>query len=431
MPRRRAGTSEQGGDAAGRTGEIQDIPIGDVHDSWTPERTDELPLTAAVALILAVGVVDPILLRPRDEGGYLVVTGHRTVAAARLAGVGTVPAVVRQMDEAQALVALTLDGTATGVLTPAGAAELRARLVVAEVGDEETVDELLASMPIAAAGETEVEAETEAAAEGEAELATEAAAGPAEAAPSASPPPPAERRRRPPRARAGRPAGRASIPEATKARWVPLPAGAPRLARLSSAFADAPRMLRVLSTDGFTGTCELVGPDRREDVLAFLDGRLIAISVEQAGRRSFAPLRLPSPDTQPTVEMTVRPHPAAVVVALALALRSPARLVGLHASFVDLGALVSYLVREGGDAACVVNAPGGAGVILVAGGRPIAAYARRQGEEPSEAAETTDVDGVADLLAAGEGEVDVHSGPLPEPLDLEEVISQARAVAAT
>jgi hypothetical protein len=113
------------------------------------------------------------------------------------------------------------------------------------------------------------------------------------------------------------------------------------------------------------------------------------------------------------------------VVALALALRSPALLTGLHASFVRLPGLLEVLARDRADAACVVSTPVGSGVILLAAGTPVAAYARRLGESPGEVAETTDTTAVADLLAGGEGEVDVHRGPSPAPLDLEALIAAA------
>lgn len=213
--------------------------------------------------------------------------------------------------------------------------------------------------------------------------------------------------------------------ERAESRWVPLPAGRPRHARLSSAFADAPRMLRLLAADLFTGTVEMAATDGRRDCVTFLEGACIAVSVEESGQRVLRTLRLPSPDREPIVEITVRPHPAPVVIALALALRSPARLVGLDASFLSFPGLLSSLSRHGGDAAVVVSAPHGGGVVLISGGEPIAAYARRDGEEPGEVAETTDVATVAELLSGGDGEVDVHDGPLVAPLDLDHLIEAA------
>jgi hypothetical protein len=114
-----------------------------------------------------------------------------------------------------------------------------------------------------------------------------------------------------------------------------------------------------------------------------------------------------------------------VSVALALALRSPARYTGLHAAFLHLPGLLDMLLRERADASCVVSSPMGSGVILLDAGRPIAAYARRSGDEPGEEAETTDVSAVLDMLVRGEGEVDVHTGDVPEPLDLEEVLARS------
>jgi hypothetical protein len=184
-------------------------------------------------------------------------------------------------------------------------------------------------------------------------------------------------------------------------------------------------MLGILAGDRFTGTVELVGRDGRKDAVAFLDGRIMATYVEQGERAVDAPLRLPTPDRGPTVEITVRPHPRAVSVALALALRSPTRFTGLHADFLHLPGLLDLLRRERADAACVVSAATGSGVILLDGGQPIAAYARRWGDEPGEDAETTDVSAVLELLTNDRGEVDVHSGAVPEPLDLDDVIARA------
>jgi len=147
--------------------------------------------------------------------------------------------------------------------------------------------------------------------------------------------------------------------------------------------------------------------------------------VERDGSRVQLPPRLNPPETGPACVMTVRPHPVAVAAALALGIAASPALTGLHAAFLDLDGLLRTLARQRADAALVVSAPGGAGVILLAGGTPVAAYARRLGESAGEVAETTDTTAVAELLAGGEGEVDVHTGRVPEPLDLEELIARA------
>jgi hypothetical protein len=424
--------------------QIDQIELSEVRDGWTPERAGETPLAAMMALVRAVGVVDPVLLRPAPEGGFQVVTGHRTVAAARAVGYDRVPAVVREMDEIHALVALALDGTATGRVTERGATELVERLRAAGMDDDDAVGELLGSLgwlgiatqpeaptaaaePVAAAPEPAAPEPVAAAPEPAPEPVPAAAAAapepepePVAAAPEPEPEPV-------PAPAAATPAPPAFVPDGRPVgpgRWIPLPAGMPRLARLSSAFADTPRMLRLLAADRYTGVVELTGHGRR-DVLAFLEGGCLATTVEEEGRTVDKPLRLPGPERGPVVEINVRPHAGPIVVALALALRSPALLTGLHASFVRLPGLLEVLARDRADAACVVSTPVGSGVILLAAGTPVAAYARRLGESPGEVAETTDTTAVADLLAGGEGEVDVHRGPSPAPLDLEALIAAA------
>src|SRR5690348_9902715 len=110
---------------------IDQVEIDRIDAGWEPERTGQAPLEATVAAIDAVGVVEPVLLRPRPEGRYEVVTGHRTVAAARWAGMQRVPAIVKELDDVGALMALVFDGSATGRVTADGAADLRRRLSAA------------------------------------------------------------------------------------------------------------------------------------------------------------------------------------------------------------------------------------------------------------------------------------------------------------
>lgn len=56
--------------------------------------------------IKAYGVISPLVVRPRDEGGYEIISGHRRRAACEKAGVASVPAFVREMDRNAAIIAL-------------------------------------------------------------------------------------------------------------------------------------------------------------------------------------------------------------------------------------------------------------------------------------------------------------------------------------
>ena len=65
------------------------------------EKMDEL-----VASIRENGVLVPVLLRPDDHGGYEMVSGHRRMHASILAGFDTIPAIVREMTNDEAVIAM-------------------------------------------------------------------------------------------------------------------------------------------------------------------------------------------------------------------------------------------------------------------------------------------------------------------------------------
>ena len=65
------------------------------------EKMDEL-----VASIRENGVLVPVLLRPDNHGGYEMVSGHRRMHASILAGFDTVPAIVREMTNDEAVIAM-------------------------------------------------------------------------------------------------------------------------------------------------------------------------------------------------------------------------------------------------------------------------------------------------------------------------------------
>ena len=52
------------------------------------------------------GVISPILVRPLASGGYEIVSGHNRVEACKLAGIETIPAIVREMDDDTAILVM-------------------------------------------------------------------------------------------------------------------------------------------------------------------------------------------------------------------------------------------------------------------------------------------------------------------------------------
>jgi ParB family chromosome partitioning protein len=81
-----------------------EVPVGAVgpNPRQPREAFDDESLTALARSIREVGVLQPIVVRRREEG-YDLVAGERRLRAARMAGLATVPAVVRESDDTEAL----------------------------------------------------------------------------------------------------------------------------------------------------------------------------------------------------------------------------------------------------------------------------------------------------------------------------------------
>ena len=90
--------------------QVQQIPI----DALRPftnhpfKVLDDEAMTRTVESIAQYGVLAPLIARPRPEGGYEIISGHRRQYAAKLAGLDTLPVIVRNMDD-NAAVLLMVD----------------------------------------------------------------------------------------------------------------------------------------------------------------------------------------------------------------------------------------------------------------------------------------------------------------------------------
>ena len=59
--------------------------------------------------VKAAGVNQPALVRPREDGGYEIIAGHRRQRASELAGFANMPCIVRNMTDDEAILAMTDD----------------------------------------------------------------------------------------------------------------------------------------------------------------------------------------------------------------------------------------------------------------------------------------------------------------------------------
>ena len=90
--------------------QVQQIPIDALHPFTNhPFKVlDDEAMTRTVESIAQYGVLAPLIARPRPEGGYEIISGHRRQHAAQLAGLDALPVIVRQMDD-DAAVLLMVD----------------------------------------------------------------------------------------------------------------------------------------------------------------------------------------------------------------------------------------------------------------------------------------------------------------------------------
>ena len=90
--------------------QVQQIPIAELHPFTNhPFKVlDDESMQRTVESVEQYGVLSPLIAHPRPEGGYEIISGHRRQHAAQLAGLDTLPVIVRQMDD-NAAVLLMVD----------------------------------------------------------------------------------------------------------------------------------------------------------------------------------------------------------------------------------------------------------------------------------------------------------------------------------
>ena len=90
--------------------QVQQIPIGELFPfkNHPFKVLDDESMQRTVESVEQCGVLSPLIARPRPEGGYEIISGHRRQHAAQLAGLDTLPVIVRNMDD-DAAVLLMVD----------------------------------------------------------------------------------------------------------------------------------------------------------------------------------------------------------------------------------------------------------------------------------------------------------------------------------
>ena len=85
--------------------QVQQIPIAELFPfkDHPFKVLDDESMQRTVESIKQLGVTNPLIVRPRPEGGYEIISGHRRQHAAQLAGLDTLPVIVREMDDDAAI----------------------------------------------------------------------------------------------------------------------------------------------------------------------------------------------------------------------------------------------------------------------------------------------------------------------------------------
>lgn len=92
-------------DAAAKEKRME-MPLSDLHpfEGHPFKVLDDELMEQTVESIMQIGVVSPLIVRPDPEGGFEILSGHRRLHAAQLAGLETVPVIVKEMDDDAAII---------------------------------------------------------------------------------------------------------------------------------------------------------------------------------------------------------------------------------------------------------------------------------------------------------------------------------------
>ena len=101
-------TENRSGSAADAAAKEQrtEMPLSDLHpfEGHPFKVLDDELMEQTVESIKQIGVVSPLIVRPDPKGGFEILSGHRRLHAAQLAGLETVPVIVKEMDDDAAII---------------------------------------------------------------------------------------------------------------------------------------------------------------------------------------------------------------------------------------------------------------------------------------------------------------------------------------
>ncbi|HEX4312191.1 MAG TPA: ParB/RepB/Spo0J family partition protein [Acidobacteriaceae bacterium] len=126
----RGSATVESGAAESGEGKPREIPVGEIERSpfQTRTRFDEVQLAELAESIAATGVVQPIVVRPLPHGNFQLIAGERRWLASQRAGKETIPAIVRQVSDEQAMEMTIVENLQRSDLNPMEQARAYERL---------------------------------------------------------------------------------------------------------------------------------------------------------------------------------------------------------------------------------------------------------------------------------------------------------------
>ena len=100
--------------------QVQQIPLSEIRPfrKHPFKVLDDELMQHTIDSIMQVGILNPAIIRPAPEGGYEMVAGHRRLHAADLAGLKTIPAIVRDLTDDEAVILMVDSNLQRETITP-------------------------------------------------------------------------------------------------------------------------------------------------------------------------------------------------------------------------------------------------------------------------------------------------------------------------
>ena len=105
-PKQKEAENQTGATAEAVTETVRQLPLSDLHpfEGHPFKVLDDDSMAETVESIRQVGVANPLIVRPDPDGGYEIISGHRRHHAAELAGLDSLPVIVRELDDDAAVI---------------------------------------------------------------------------------------------------------------------------------------------------------------------------------------------------------------------------------------------------------------------------------------------------------------------------------------